>query len=283
VTADPKNDDHWTTDGQVRVDVVNAALDEGNDPPVQRQDIIDQAPTFTRETAPTWITEYQRLRDSAIAAAAGETTAGGKLEHDEPTILADASSPPAPASPAVPSKPRPEVPSGAQPSVPPAPQGQASGAVSGALGAPPGAALSALDVPMAKLLRDPQLLQRAVEEIEIRSQGLIREKQRIEEELRALSAKAQLCGRALQLVAPPERPADVIRAFLQGQQRNREARITRTRRFIEAGVSPEDVAKELRGASRLDLAMRRRTDRGLKRPDPRPIAGMSPNRPTMGS
>lgn len=47
-TLDPKKDEHWTVDGQPRLDVVKAAA---NDQAVTREDIIAAAPTFNRQAA----------------------------------------------------------------------------------------------------------------------------------------------------------------------------------------------------------------------------------------
>ena len=48
---DPGNEEHWTADGQARVEVVSELLIARGLGPVQRQNIIDAAPTFTRDSA----------------------------------------------------------------------------------------------------------------------------------------------------------------------------------------------------------------------------------------
>jgi hypothetical protein len=129
---------------------------------------------------------------------------------------------------------------------------------------------SVLSTPLPKLLASPELLRDAIVELDAKSQELIIARRKLDEELSSIAAKAEFCARALSRIEPKENPSDGIQAYLAQQRKVREARIGRTRQFIEAGVKPTDLVAELAGPSKLDSAMsRRKAPLGAGRPTTR--------------
>tara|TARA_R110000851_G_scaffold268071_2_gene420686 strand:+ start:16413 stop:17270 length:858 start_codon:yes stop_codon:yes gene_type:complete len=251
---DPTSDDHWTSDGQARVDVVNASLATLGGDSVTRQDIIDGAPTFTRETAP------------ALIAAAKEAAA---------PVIPPAGAPPAPegappAPPAAsPAAPEPSAPPASDSSLPPlgtptgaptapAPATLADIALDGKGGEIDGLQGSALDVPIVDLMRSVPMLDAAVAEINERSAAIVKERERLAEELKELYAKSELCVRQLTRIRPKDDPNDAVKAYLAQSQRSREERGRRAKAFIAQGTTAQDVAAELRGGSKIDQALKQR-------------------------
>lgn len=231
--VDIKNENHWTTDGQVRVDVVNAALQARGAPHVTRQDIIDAAPMFTRATAAEFQAQVETLRGEAEAALHAASPLGsmaGPASTSNPT-------PPAADAPTV---------------------------------APRAALMAVLDVPLAQLFTSPDLLRQAVHEIDVRSQALVAQRREIEAELAALSAKADLCSRQLDRIAPRIQDDGGIQAYLKQQRATRAQRRDRALAFTAQGTTAKDVAATLLGPSMLDASMsRRKPGFGTLRPPPR--------------
>jgi len=275
-SLDPTSNDHWTNDGQARVDVVNAALSTMDAESVTRQDIIDGAPLFTRESAAQFGEEYRANVPVALQPLTER--------------------PPAPPAP-------PALDPGAAPAAPPAaPDAQAPAAPDSSLpplgtphGAPPSPTLatvhldpatggpdpmlgecegSALDVPLAELMRSVPMLDAAVAEINERTQALIHARERLNAELQELYAKSELCVRQLQRIRPKDDPNNGVRAYLAASQRAREERGRRAQAFIRSGTTAKDVAAQLRTGSQLDAALgQRKPAPGTTRPGLRIPAG----------
>mgnify|MGYP003636534515 CR=1 FL=1 len=248
--------EHWTADGQPRVDVVSKL--KGGDP-LTRQEIIDIAPTFTQGTAPELIAAYladeqvtperaRELRDAAVARAAAE------------------------APPAAPAGKPPGIP---QSNLPPA--GTTLANLTEKPAEPEPFVLEedqrAVDLPIAQVMQSRELMELALVEIDADSQALIKEKAEIQEEMRRLSAKAVLVSTRLSRWKKnhPVEATTEIQDYLKRSAKNREERARRTRKFVDAGVNPKDVADELRGASKIDVAL------GQRKPAPgstRPAHGI---------
>lgn len=98
------------------------------------------------------------------------------------------------------------------------------------------------------------------------------------EELRQLYIKCEVCKRAViahENKLPSGQKTDAVRAYIDGQNKARELRARRARKFIEAGTTAKDVAAELAGASKLDQAMgARKVKPENKRPAARRPAGV---------
>ena len=277
-SLDSTNDNHWTNDGQARVDVVNASLSGMDAESVTRQDIIDGAPLFTRETHPQFVTEYQ-----AAIPAALDPVKSQERPPAPPAPPAQASAPAPAASPAAPAA---SSPPASDHSLPPlgTPQGAPTAATLATIALDPATGPdpvlgemegSALDVPLAQLMRSVPMLDAAVAEINERTQAIIHERERLNAELKELYQKSELCVRQLQRIRPKDDPNDGVKAYLAASQRAREERGRRAQAFIKAGTTAKDVAAQLRPGSPIDAAMgQRKAAPGTTRPGLRIPAGV---------
>ena len=214
---DPADDEHWTHGGQVRVDKVSEILQERGFEPVNRQNIIDAAPTFMRETAKSLI-------------------AGWKGEVDPTSITASCE----------PEKPETN-------GSPKLIEGQ-----------------KACDLPLETLMNSWELLEAATAELDERSQELLKKRKEIEEELKVVYLRSELCAKRLAVLKPAVNPQDTIRKYQEGQ-RNANAERVRRRRSILDGIGAKGFEEETRVGSRLDTAM------SARKPAPgstRPAMGM---------
>jgi len=272
-SLDTTNDGHWTNDGQARVDVVNAELANLGGDTVTRQDIIDGAPLFTRETAPAMIEQYH----AAVGPLAPRPDDADDTPREPDESLARTPPPaPPPLAPRAPSPVAHQVGQSldTQPSLPPAgaatrapkrPATLAALEINPANGKPGAARVdellgeeSALNVPLIELMQSEELLRAAISEMNDKSQELIRTKLRCDQQLSELHAKSELCTRQLDQIRTKEDPHDNVRAYLQQSQRAREERRRRAEKFIDAGTTVRDVIRQLRPSSALDDAMSRR-------------------------
>ena len=222
-TLDTANDDHWTADGQARVDVVSAAAGKA----LARQDIIDAAPTFTRQTATELLVEYR--------ATVGELPTAAPTAPQSPEAPAPLDTRP----------PAPEATLGdlGRPPAPPAPS-------------PP--CESAVDLPMGQLMASVPLLEQAIRELDEQSQAKLHEQRALGVELKGLYAKSDLCAKQLARLKPKDNPANDVQTYLRRSQEARQERVRRAQAFVKAGTTPGDVRKQLATASPLDAAMSQR-------------------------
>jgi hypothetical protein len=255
---DPNVDDHWTADGQPRIDVVRDILDGET---VSRQEIIDAAPHLTRSTARDGAQdgsgalsaegEAEGHGDGQGAAGASQGAAGDgqdadpseELEHDKDTPAAGTD------------------------------DGEGAGGAPEPIELPDGVT-SVLELPPDRVLASPELTELAWRELEAQIAQAHREKVAIEERLAKLAAQAELLTRLRDRITrsnPAQQTQDAIRHYLQTSNRSREERITAAKRFIAQGTTARDVAAQLRGGpSQLDSAMGHKRGFGINRPAPRP-------------
>lgn len=238
-SIDPANDAHWTTDGEVRVDVINAMLVEAGEKTTGRTDIVSAAPLFTRDTAAGLIEKYKAAVQPAAA------------------IVDPAPAPPAPAAAPV-AGPAAVVPQEAPEAAAPATESPVS-------------ETPAMDRPMAELMASPELLQGAMGEINDRVSVLCAERKVIEDEIASLYAKSEVCSRRYQAIAPKVDTNEGTRAYLAQSNKARMARHKRTQAFLKSGVAAADVLEQTRGASPLDAAFKSSGKKSMGRPDRSPI------------
>lgn len=127
-------------------------------------------------------------------------------------------------------------------------------------------------MPPAAVYRDPELIQRALDEFGRQSQALSKRRSEIDAKIRDLGRRCELLSRAVKNLARKgiragDSNQQAIQRYLETQNKARAERTARVRQFIAGGVSAKDVADELRGASKLDAAMaQRKPSRGSGRP-----------------
>lgn len=260
---DPENDAHWTSEGLPLVEVVSAVLAR----PVKRQEITAAAPTFSRVTAPG----YFEVKAESTAGAPGELFQG--VEDTEP---------------AKPAAPAPPAPPGAPPRAPAPPAKAAPPAAPPAASAAPGAQElaedelaeePAEDVPDVlkmsplEVLRSAELTALAFATIEGQIADLTRTKRGIEDEIKRLAGMSDVLSRLKDRLHKPDPNASMqgIRDYLDRSKVARAERVESARRFIASGTTARDVAEQLQGASKIDAAMARRTQRGTQRPSVPPM------------
>lgn len=129
--------------------------------------------------------------------------------------------------------------------------------------------------PLHEVLASRELCELALEALGERNVELVRERDRLAEEIRQLSAKSGMLERAMvqhERRAPNTEHRRTVGDYLERQKEIRAARAARVARFAAAGVTPEDLREHLSGASKLDRAMAaRKPPLGSRRPDPRPV------------
>jgi hypothetical protein len=129
---------------------------------------------------------------------------------------------------------------------------------------------SVLDKPLGELLRNYELSQRALAELNEKELQMRADLKALQEQLDQVAAQAEVVERAVERhkrLLPSDQTQAGIRAYLQRQAEVREERARRRQVFLEQGVSASEVAAELRGTAPIDAAMQaRRQGRGTTRP-----------------
>lgn len=244
-SLDALEDEHWTSDGLPRMDVLVERTGDGT---LKRKIVTDAAPSLTRAFALEQVgkddTDDDQGEDleTEAAAATEEDPQGGQQPEQEQA---------APAA----LRPEPEV---VIPTLP---------------GLEPGH--SVLDLQRVDVIRSPDLTEAALLEIEEKIIETQRRETAIAEELKQLYAKNELLKRA-QVMHSRNRPKgeqkNAIQQYLAAQQAARALRAKRAQVFISGGTTPADVADALRTTSKLDAAMRQRNPaRGSLRPAALPV------------
>lgn len=250
---DPANDEHYTMDGDPRVDVVSEMVGKS----VSRQEITAAAPMYSR----------------AGAAAASSTDVPPPVE-------------PAPVAPAPEPAPEPESETEAPVDDPPAPEPAPDPELDdGDMvdGMPKRTRRTAelqegdsvLDlVPMGEIARSAELTERALREMEARIVTATRAKDQAEADLEKLYEWNDILTRHMDRMTRtnPNKLTSEVQAVLKRGQETRAVRTDRARRFIEAGTTAVDVAAELHTGCKLDQVMaQRKAGLGGRRSAPRPL------------
>lgn len=122
------------------------------------------------------------------------------------------------------------------------------------------------------------LVERALAEFARQNDVLVKRRDRILEQIADVGRRSELLTRVLNRL-PKSGHGDGLQAYLAQQKKNREARAEKTRRFIEAGTTPGEVAAALDPRAQIDVAMNKR---GAKRGETRPArpvnTGATPTR-----
>lgn len=120
---------------------------------------------------------------------------------------------------------------------------------------------------MNEVLRSEELTREALEALSTKAEAKLREKKGIEDELRQLWAKVQVCERNLIAFsrANKNRGNSGVKDYLERQRKNRERRAARAQEFIDSGTTAKDVIDVINSKSKLDQAM---NQRGSKNPRP---------------
>lgn len=259
---DPANDDCWTADGLPRMDMLAELT---GDRTIKRSDVTALASELTRDTAPpieTAPVPPEELEED-LEDEEGEDLED--LEDEEEEFDEDEDEEEAESEELDEEDPANE-PDELTEELPPEPPALVDPEVDLA-------ADDVLDMPATDVVADYALTVRAIAAIDRKTQDALRRKTEIEEELRQLSAKNDFLTRCE--VAHLRRDKTLvktnpIREYLAAQAKARAERTARARKFIEAGTTAKDVARELSPVSPLDAAMKhKRGQRG--RPSRLPV------------
>ena len=215
---DPANDLHWTADGLPRMDAVAELVGDAS---ITRKMVTDAAPELTRA--------------SAAAGASVDVETGDDADADADESDADANEDG-------------EVED----------EGEGEGEDEDEEVLELADAFPTLALPIRDVVNDYGLVCAALDELDELAGELLREKERVIEELRQTSQKAEILKRAKighERRNPKLQGNSPIADYLEGQRKAREDRAARARAFLNAGTTPQDVAAQLRGASQLDAAM----------------------------
>lgn len=235
---DPENDEHWTSDGLPRVDVV---ANLSGHKQVQRAEITSTAPKFTRESAkaPTVGDEAKDEDTDESSEPTGDD--GDRNETPEESRETDE-----------------------------APTAGDEGATTAGPEVDPEAVV--LDMPFAEVMASPELLERTIHALDRKTVALRKQRAEIDGAIAELSKKSEIAMRQLDRLrgARPGSDTQNIRDYLARQKEVREGRLDRARRFVEAGTTAADVNEQLRTGSKLDAALnQRKPGLGQARPAPR--------------
>lgn len=239
---DLEEDAHWTSGGLPLVDAVSAIMDK----PVTRQEITDAAPEFTREMAIA-NAEAEAAQDAEEVPAADDADASATSDADtvdEPEAAAEGREQESP-----------------ERELETKPQGE--------LGDD-----DVLKMPMHVVLASRELTERAFAVINAGLAEATAVKNEAVDRIRVLSLKCDMLSRHMERMEKrdPNHAMAPIQQYLRRSATAREERAARARKFVEAGTSAKDVADLIRGGSKLDKAMERKTARGAQRPSREPAA-----------
>lgn len=221
---DPANDDHWTSDGLPRVDVITGLVGQA----VTRADITGLAPGLTREALAGSVDgdkgDEPEASDKAVEGATEEQrelTPKPDLDEEDPKYFAHV-------------EPADEV----------------------------------VGMDIHDVFSSLELTDRGIAEFSRQNMILVQRKSEIEKKITDIGRRTALLERErsrLAKAAGVDDKAASLKAYQNAQRKARQDRAARARRFIEAGTTAEDVAKELGGKSAIDMAMSNR-GRGRGRP-----------------
>jgi len=248
---DVKNDDHWTSNGSPRMDVVQQLV--GNDT-LTRKMVTDAAPQFSRENPdlPGFIGDGKGPEADAIHAAAAAEGAKDVKEAGQ----------------TVPGETFAETP----------PEETASaGAETGEVEAQEDEGYI-LDLSPDVIFRDPIKVQAFIAEMSVIISGMQKEKEQLQAKIvkwSQINEKARNTLQRMQRGRDGDPNQKAIKDYMVTQAKVRAERLERTRKFLEAGVNAREVAQELIHTSRIDQALQaRKSQRGSTRPS-MPVRGVN--------
>lgn len=229
---DATNDDHWTTDGLPRVEVISELAGI----PVTRKQITDAAPGLTR----------QRLATGDVAGEHAEQVEAEVAEEPTPDLWKEPSG-------------RPMVREADL-----SPKQAATVVIEDDVVAMPPArvmeSVELIDRALAEFARQHG-------ELVARRDAILEKIRDVGRRTELLQRQRDLLSRG----STDSHRANVL-AYQESSRKAREERAARAQRFIDAGTTASDVAAQLSGASRLDSAMRaRKPARGSGRPQMAPV------------
>lgn len=242
---DPEKDEHWTTDGLPRVDIVSGLLGRS----VTRKEITEAGPNVTRTTAG----EEEAMDPGTVTTEDEED--GEDQPYDDSQEPTEEQAKPA-------KQPRESFTPGKHTiRVMPEPPAEAAAMIE--------AQDEVLAMPFDVVAQDPDLIDRACVELDRQAGVLARRRTAIDERLHELGARSELLQRARSQIVRGTGESEhqkQLNAYLESNRRSREAKALRARAFIEAQTTPADVAKELDIRSPLDRALaQRRPQHGAPR------------------
>lgn len=257
---DHTNDEHWTADGQPRIDVVKAIVGHT----VTRQEIVDAAPDFSRAVAEAAAQaeagdeDADQLTDGEGDEVDGED-GGDELATDDDALGEDEDDG--------------EEPAGDEPDAAEGDPTTNADPGDEAIEFPEGAVLR---MPLERVLRSKELTERAFREVEA---ALGREaviKRACDARIERLNSFAEILTRYMQRQDRDDHGSGTqknIAAYLDRANESRARRMNAAHRFIRGGTTERDVAEATRVAAPVDAA------RNMRRPV-RPL--MAPASPPAG-
>ncbi len=247
---DPANDEHWTSDGMPRMDVVQGLTE---DPKLTRKAVTDAAPDFNREMAIA-------AAASAEAPEAPETPEEDDVPEQEPTALEEG-------------EPTPDVPEQE-------PDAQGDGELPD-----PDADEDEefedepyiLDLSLGEIFASEEMMIAFQAEANVVCLEWQKEKKRLEAAIVRLSNLSASADARLNRLkrSRPNHDTEELRGYLARQAQVREERAKRARAFLDQGINAGDLANTISGKSQLDQALNQRKPKlGSTRPAPRmPVRG----------
>ncbi len=223
---DASNDNHWTADGQPRLDTVKLLA---ADPAITRDMVLQAAPGFMRSTAVGYMPPAGEL------GPAGGVDLAGQGDSGSPLGVGAAGAPLL-----------------------------ESGAESGPSVLPVLTEQSEVADRVATDADEIKALEAFVEETDARAASIRREMDLLKEELSEVVATNDRAREKLDQLRPADTNQSAIAEYLQSQNRRLEERAARKSILANSGVDLRELARDLR--SPLDAAMVRKTGRGGQRP-----------------
>lgn len=251
-TLDFTNDDHWTSDGLPRMDVI-AELTE--DSTLTRKAVTEFAPDFSRAAAAEAADEAPL--EGEPEAAPEETEPEPEVESEEDEEGEDGED-------------EEEESDEEDGDDEEDDEGEEEEEYEDDV-------VDVLAMPIGDVLASPELTALATEAVDEEIAEALAAKKEAEATLQQLNAKCELLKRQT-IQHERNRPAGEkttgVQAFLRAQAESRARRAENAQRFIDAGTTPREVADAIRGGSQLDNVMGQRgKGRGARRPAPRTPAG----------
>lgn len=234
-SLDPKDPSHWTDNGAPKLSAIKALT---GDETIKRSMLSKVAPGITRET-------IAGMQSEDWSHAEESSKQEGATEH----VVEAASERPAKIEAPEPLRVEPEA----------------------------AKTVDVLALPLHTVFSDYQLCRQAQDELNAQTVEMMSEKGKLQQRLDSVAAQTQVIERAIvrhERANPQLSKSADIAAYLESQRRARSERAAKARAFIEAGTTAQDVARELRGTSPLDSALKSRAqkNKGAAQPVPKHLS-----------
>ena len=246
---DPKNDAHWTADGFPRVEAIsNLTRTE-----ITRKQITDAAPNLTRASLEPKEDEAGEEPEKDDEEGRDQGAEVEEVEEDIDPVEDEGGR---------------GAPSCADPTVADdltAPVGDANGAAHVSIED------DVVGMTVPEVYESLELIDRAIDEFSRQATILGARREAIAEKIKEIGRRSALLSRARNKHLRGglrDENAQALHSYLAKQNEIREGKAEKTRRFIEAGTTIENVREALTTSSKLDSSMRqRRPPRGAVRPN----------------